>query len=59
MSKEKGSECVQVVVRCRPMNSTEKNEKCQEIVDVDTKTNQIYIKDPNNTKDVTISHFSC
>jgi len=40
------SECVQVVVRCRPMNKTEKENKCSHIVDVDTGLNQITIKNP-------------
>jgi kinesin family protein 3/17 len=55
MPVEKGSECVQVVVRCRPMNSTEKNENCQNVCDIDLKNNQIYIRDPANPKEVNIN----
>jgi hypothetical protein len=54
MSKEKAGECVQVVVRCRPLSETEKRENCEHIVDVDTATNQVFIKDPNNGKEVSI-----
>ena len=54
MPAEKGSECVQVVVRCRPMNTNEKNENCQEVLDIDIKNNQIFIRDPANPKDVNV-----
>ena len=40
------SECVQVVVRCRPMSETELNNKCISIVDVDGAANQVTIKNP-------------
>jgi hypothetical protein len=48
----KGGECVQVVVRCRPLFGNEVKENCKEIVDVTPKTNQINIKNPANEKDV-------
>lgn len=41
------SECVQVVVRCRPMNKTEKENKCAHIVDVDPAASSVTIKNPN------------
>lgn len=49
------SECVKVMVRCRPMNGMEKqkgksvlNIACVKIVDVDYKLNQITIKRPDS-----------
>lgn len=38
------AECVQVVVRCRPMNSKEKEENRMHIVDIDTNLNQVSLK---------------
>ncbi len=35
------SECVKVMVRCRPMNKSEVARGCQSIVEVDSKANQI------------------
>jgi len=35
------SECVKVMVRCRPMNTKEKERGCLKVVNVDSKLNQI------------------
>ena len=45
-TKDKASECVKVAVRCRPINSKEKDRGCQVIVDVDTGYSQILLKKP-------------
>ena len=37
------AECVKVMVRCRPMNTNEKNRGCLNVVEVDSKNNQIYL----------------
>ena len=53
-AKKKGgdsNECVSVVVRCRPMNSKEKNESRTSIIDIDVAARQVSIKNPSD-KDV-------
>lgn len=40
------SECVRVVVRCRPLNGKETGDGRQRIVDVDTKSGQIAVRNP-------------
>jgi hypothetical protein len=37
-------ETVRVVVRCRPMNTREKDLKCDVIIEVDPKKNQVFLK---------------
>jgi len=41
------SECVRVMVRCRPMNEDEKNRKSKECVNSDIENNVISIFKPN------------
>jgi len=41
-------ECVKVVVRCRPMNSTEREDGHKQIVKVDEKRNEIQIENMKN-----------
>lgn len=38
------SETVKVMVRCRPMNKKEMDRGCVNVVDVDSKNNQISLK---------------
>jgi len=45
------AESVQVVVRCRPMNTREKNEGCQSIIEIDSDINSVSIKNPLNPKE--------
>eukprot|EP01032_Pedospumella_encystans_P039242 gene39242-biopygen24563 len=49
-AKPKGAdnECIQVVVRCRPLNKKETEEKRLSIIDVDIKAMQVSIKNPEN-----------
>ena len=49
-TKKKGgdNECVSVVVRCRPMNTKEKNENRSSIIDIDLALRQVSIKNPAN-----------
>lgn len=46
--KKKGAdnECVSVVVRCRPMNSKEKNESRSPIINIDVAARQVSILNP-------------
>ncbi|XP_013395627.1 kinesin-II 95 kDa subunit-like [Lingula anatina] len=50
MSKSKGSskgaECVKVVIRCRPLNSKEKEQGHQRIVEMDVKGGVVEVKSP-------------
>ena len=41
------SECVKVVVRCRPMNKLEIGKSCINIVEIDNKTNQVTLNNTN------------
>ena len=44
---EKKEECVQVVVRCRPFNGKEKEEKRGSIVSMDLEGNSVTIRNPD------------
>lgn len=44
--KPEANECIQVMVRCRPLNRKEKDEHCSHIVDVDQSSRQMSIKNP-------------
>uniref|UniRef100_A0A665UXB6 Kinesin-like protein n=1 Tax=Echeneis naucrates TaxID=173247 RepID=A0A665UXB6_ECHNA len=46
MSKNKSSESVKVVVRCRPMNDKERAAKFERVVSVDVKLGQIIVRNP-------------
>uniref|UniRef100_UPI00398EEDD8 kinesin-like protein KIF3C isoform X2 n=1 Tax=Pristiophorus japonicus TaxID=55135 RepID=UPI00398EEDD8 len=46
MSKAKVCESVKVVVRCRPMNGKEEAAASDQIVDMDVKLGQVYIRNP-------------
>ena len=48
MSKLKNSECVKVVVRCRPLNRKEIEENHESVVEMETKLGQINIKNPKS-----------
>ena len=51
MTDKKGNgECIQVCVRCRPMNTKEKNENRGHIINMFTDDNQVLIKQPNSTE---------
>lgn len=45
---QKTEEAVKVAVRCRPMNSTEKAENCNEVVLVEENRGEIFVKNPQN-----------
>ena len=45
------SECIQVCVRLRPMNTKEKNESRKPIIDIFLDDNQVLIKNPANPND--------
>lgn len=47
--KKETSECIQVVVRCRPLNRKEKEEKCASIVDIDPKSRQLTVRHPQSS----------
>jgi hypothetical protein len=44
------SECIQVIVRCRPFNEKEKRESRIGIVDLDQNTRQVSVKNPNSNE---------
>jgi len=46
-----GNEAVQVVVRCRPMNSKETNEDRKPIVSMDLDMSQVALKNPSKEGD--------
>lgn len=46
--KAKNDEAIQVVVRCRPMNSKEKNENRRHIIDIDSEAHTVSIRNPDN-----------
>ena len=56
MSKLNGdkvdNECIQVVVRCRPMNKKENDEKRNSIINVDCESRTVTIQNPDNTNEV-------
>ena len=43
-------ECVKVIVRCRPMNTREKDLKCETVVSMDSKRGQCSILNPGDKK---------
>ena len=47
MKKKTSDDCVKVVIRCRPLTQKEKTEKQQEIVFVDSKRNEILLRNPD------------
>lgn len=47
MHKSQNSECVKVVVRCRPLNEKEIAANHEKIVDMEVKAGQIQIRNPN------------
>ena len=47
-SKANDNECIQVVVRCRPMNKKETEEKRKSIIDIDIEARSVSIKNPDN-----------
>jgi hypothetical protein len=46
VAKMSGTESVQVMVRCRPLNSKEKGDSRQPIVTMDTSRGQVFLKNP-------------
>ena len=48
---DKGGECIQVCVRCRPMNSKEKNEERGNIIEMDLEGSQVLIKNPTSERE--------
>ncbi|GFO29443.1 kinesin-like protein, partial [Plakobranchus ocellatus] len=44
------AECVKVIVRCRPMNTREKDLKCKTVVSMDSKRGQCSIVNPGDQK---------
>ncbi|XP_018593120.2 kinesin-like protein KIF3B isoform X1 [Scleropages formosus] len=49
MSKNKSSESVKVVVRCRPMNEKEKAANFEKVVSMDVKLGQVVVRNPRGT----------
>jgi len=47
-AKTKSSECVKVVVRCRPLNRKEIEENHENVVDMDLKLGQVQVKNPKS-----------
>jgi hypothetical protein len=47
-AKAKADECIQVVVRCRPLNKKENDENRKSIIDIDVEARQVSIKNPEN-----------
>jgi kinesin family protein 3/17 len=47
-SKANDNECIQVVVRCRPMNKKETEEKRKSIIDIDIEARSVSIRNPDN-----------
>ncbi|KAM4016915.1 pleckstrin homology domain-containing family M member 2 [Anomaloglossus baeobatrachus] len=45
------SECVKVVVRCRPMNNRERELKCQAVVSMDSSRGQCFIRRPEGAEE--------
>eukprot|EP00658_Telonema_sp_P-2_P035328 TRINITY_DN2570_c0_g1_i1.p1 TRINITY_DN2570_c0_g1~~TRINITY_DN2570_c0_g1_i1.p1 ORF type:complete len:116 (+),score=49.29 TRINITY_DN2570_c0_g1_i1:258-605(+) len=54
----KNSECVKVVVRCRPMNSKEKQQECGRIVEMDPTLGQVAVQNPKADADETPKTFT-
>ena len=51
MSKAKASENVQVVVRCRPLNRRETEDRRLRVVDMDLRTNLISLRNPKDERE--------
>lgn len=45
-------ECVRVVIRCRPLNDTEKKDGRVCIVNMDTKNGQVFVRNPKVADEV-------
>ncbi len=45
-----GAEAVKVIVRCRPMNTREKNLNCKNVVSMDNKSGQCALNHPSDKK---------
>ncbi|KAJ1409007.1 P-loop containing nucleoside triphosphate hydrolase protein [Ochromonadaceae sp. CCMP2298] len=54
---KRGDECIQVVVRCRPLNNSEKEMDCKSIVDIDVEARQVAIRNPSNAADTKFFTF--
>nr|CAB3259106.1 kinesin family member 3B [Phallusia mammillata] len=54
-SKSKQSECVKVVVRCRPLNQKEIQENHESVVEMDLKLGQVLVKNPKSASEPTKS----
>ena len=50
-AKSSSSECIQVVVRCRPFNDKEKRENRTSIIDIDQAARQVAIKSSGGNND--------
>lgn len=48
--KTRSKDCVKVVIRCRPLTSKEQTSKQEEIVFVQSKNRQIFLKNPKKEK---------
>jgi kinesin family protein 3/17 len=48
----KNFECVRVVIRCRPLNETEKKDGRVCIVNMDTRTGQVIVRNPKIVDEV-------
>eukprot|EP00227_Mantoniella_beaufortii_P001149 CAMPEP_0197614672 /NCGR_PEP_ID=MMETSP1326-20131121/59645_1 /TAXON_ID=1155430 /ORGANISM="Genus nov. species nov., Strain RCC2288" /LENGTH=429 /DNA_ID=CAMNT_0043183549 /DNA_START=129 /DNA_END=1415 /DNA_ORIENTATION=+ len=55
---EKKAECVQVVVRCRPLFGKEINEGRQRVVDMDGKTGQVTLRNPKADANGEVKSFT-
>ena len=51
MKPKANSECVQVMVRCRPMNTKEKNNGSKACVIIDKSVNSVIVKAPDDKGD--------
>jgi hypothetical protein len=45
------NECITVVVRCRPMNKKENEENRKNIIEVDSESRQVSIRNPENLEE--------
>mmetsp|Transcript_40600 Transcript_40600/g.128037 ORF Transcript_40600/g.128037 Transcript_40600/m.128037 type:complete len:750 (-) Transcript_40600:234-2483(-) len=51
LTSKKDPECVKVVVRCRPMSRKEVEDQRIRIVEMDTKTGEVWLKNPEDTRE--------
>ncbi|KAJ1404710.1 P-loop containing nucleoside triphosphate hydrolase protein, partial [Ochromonadaceae sp. CCMP2298] len=58
MADKRGDESIQVVVRCRPLNDSEKEMGCKSIVDVDVEARRVTIRNPDNATDTRYFTFN-